>query len=188
MEHPPGVTAALAPELAAAVRAVRLLILDVDGVLTDGRVTYTDAGHEIKSFHVRDGSAIKFWQQSGREVAIISGRESPAVDRRASELGITVVVQGVRDKAVALKAVLDQFQIDPAHVCAIGDDLPDYPVLRTCGVGVAVADACDELKAVAKYVTRTPGGHGAVREAIEWLMAAQGTWAAVLGQFGAGDG
>ena len=169
---------------AATLAAVRLLILDVDGVLTDGRVTYTDGGQEVKSFHVRDGSAIKFWQESGRHVAIISGRASQAVDRRARELGIAVVVQGVTDKAVALAAVLAQFQLSPAEVCAVGDDLPDYPVLTTCGVGIAVADACAELKTVADYVTRTPGGHGAVREAIEWLMAAQGTWAAALSRFG----
>ena len=174
------------PETLEAIRAVQLLILDVDGVLTDGKIVYTDAGHEIKSFHVRDGSAIKYWMESGKQVAIISGRSSPAVERRARELGITVVVQGARHKMPALREVLKQFQLDPSQACAIGDDLADYPVLQACGVGVAVADACAELKSVAGHVTTTPGGCGAVRETIEWLMNHQGSWRTLLSRLAAG--
>jgi 3-deoxy-D-manno-octulosonate 8-phosphate phosphatase (KDO 8-P phosphatase) len=159
---------------------IELLLLDVDGVLTDGRVTYTDAGQEIKAFHVRDGSGIKYWRQSGKRVAVLSGRSSAAVSRRAAELGIDVVVQGAAEKGLALRRILTQTGLWADQVCAVGDDLPDLPVLTHCGIGVAVADAAAELKAVADYVTTLPGGHGAVREAIEWLMRGQGTWGATL--------
>jgi len=155
---------------------IELLLLDVDGVLTDGSVTYTDDGREIKSFHVRDGSGIKAWQRSGKRVAILSGRSSPAVNRRATELGIELVVQGADDKLVALRRILEETGLRADQVCAIGDDLPDLPVLMACGLGIAVADAVKELKEAAAFVTNTPGGRGAVREAIEWLMRGQGTW------------
>lgn len=186
MEHSPRLIGRTPSEVLEAVKAVRLLVLDVDGVLTDGRIIYTDAGHEIKSFHVRDGSALKFWQESGRQVAIISGRSSPAVERRARELGVSVIVQGARNKIPALRDVLRQFQLEPRQACAIGDDLADFAVLQTCGVGVAVADACDDLKAIASHVTSHAGGCGAVRETIEWLMRQQGTWQALLARLSAG--
>jgi 3-deoxy-D-manno-octulosonate 8-phosphate phosphatase (KDO 8-P phosphatase) len=159
---------------------IELLLLDVDGVLTDGRVVYTDAGHEIKSFHVRDGSGIKFWRRSGKRVALLSGRTSSAVTRRAAELGIDIVIQGVDEKGLALRRILTQTGLWADQVCAVGDDLPDLPVLTHCGIGVAVADAAPELKAVADFVTSLPGGLGAVREAIEWLMRGQGTWDAAI--------
>ena len=159
---------------------IELLVLDVDGVLTDGRVVYTAAGDEVKSFHVRDGSGLKYWRQSGKKVAILSGRSSPAVDRRAAELGIPTIVQGVSEKLPALRHILNELGLRPDQTCAVGDDLPDLPVLRHCGLGVAVADAVPELKAAAAYVTAAAGGHGAVREAVEWLMRGQGTWAAVV--------
>jgi len=159
---------------------IELLLLDVDGVLTDGSVTYTSDGLEIKSFYVRDGSGIKAWQRSGKRVAILSGRSSPAVNRRASELGIELVFQGEEEKLVALRRILEEVGLRADQVCAIGDDLPDLPVLMACGLGIAVADAVSELKEVASFVTRTPGGRGAVREAIEWLMRGQGTWDEVV--------
>lgn len=157
--------------------AIELLLLDVDGVLTDGRITYTDAGEEIKSFHVRDGSGIKYWRQSGKRVAIITGRSSPIVNRRAGELGIDLVIQGADDKLTAFRRILSDTGLQPKQVCAVGDDLPDLPVLKECGIAVAVADAVAELKAIAAYVTAASGGHGAVREVIEWLMRGQGKWA-----------
>lgn len=159
---------------------IELLLLDVDGVLTDGSVNYTDDGHELKTFHVRDGSAIKAWQRSGKRVAILSGRSSPAVNRRASELGIELVIQGSEDKLVALRRILTLTELDAEQVCAIGDDLPDVPLLTNCGLGIAVADAVRELKDVADHETSTPGGRGAVREAIEWLMRGQGSWAKLV--------
>jgi 3-deoxy-D-manno-octulosonate 8-phosphate phosphatase (KDO 8-P phosphatase) len=161
---------------------IELLVLDVDGVLTDGRVVYTAAGDEVKSFHVRDGSGLKYWRQSGKKVAILSGRASPAVDRRAAELGITTIVQGVGEKLPAFRRILNDLGLRPDQACAVGDDLPDLPVLRHCGLGVAVADAVPELKAAAAHVTTAGGGHGAVREAVEWLMRGQGTWAAVVAE------
>jgi 3-deoxy-D-manno-octulosonate 8-phosphate phosphatase (KDO 8-P phosphatase) len=167
-------------ELMASVKQVELLVLDVDGVLTDGRITYTDAGVELKSFHVRDGAALKFWHESGKQVALLSGRKSPAVERRARELGIVRIVQGAGEKWPALERILIETGLRPEQVCAVGDDLPDLPVLDGCGIGIAVADAVDELKQVADYVTKQSGGHGAVREAIEWLMRTQGTWDAAV--------
>jgi 3-deoxy-D-manno-octulosonate 8-phosphate phosphatase (KDO 8-P phosphatase) len=162
--------------LAARVSAVEVLLLDVDGVLTDGSVVYSDAGHELKRFHVRDGSGLKIWHDLGKRTAILSGRRSPTVERRAAELGIALVMQGRANKRTAVEEILIQLNVRPDQVCAIGDDLPDFPVLKSCGVGIAVADACDELKAIADYVTTTRGGHGAVREAIEWLMKTSGQW------------
>jgi 3-deoxy-D-manno-octulosonate 8-phosphate phosphatase (KDO 8-P phosphatase) len=160
---------------------VELLLLDVDGVLTDGRIVYTDGGEEIKAFHVRDGSGLKFWRQSGKRVAILSGRSSHAVSRRATELGIDIVVQGASEKLSAFRRILSDTGLKAELVCAVGDDLPDLPVLLESGLAVAVADAVPELKAVAHFVTPSPGGRGAVREAIEWLMRGQATWDAAVG-------
>jgi 3-deoxy-D-manno-octulosonate 8-phosphate phosphatase (KDO 8-P phosphatase) len=159
---------------------IRLLVLDVDGVMTDGRVVYTDAGQEIKAFHVRDGSGLKFWRQAGGRVAILSGRSSPAVTRRAAELGIEPVIQGADEKLPALGRILSETGLRPDQVCAVGDDLPDLPVLSRCGLAVAVADAAPEVRAAAHFVTEAPGGRGAVREVVEWLMRGQGTWDPVV--------
>jgi 3-deoxy-D-manno-octulosonate 8-phosphate phosphatase (KDO 8-P phosphatase) len=160
---------------------IELLLLDVDGVLTDGRIVYTDGGQEIKAFHVRDGSGIKYWRRSGKRAAILSGRASAVVTRRAAELGIDSVVQGADDKLLAFERMLSETGLRPEQVCAMGDDLPDLPVLAHCGLAVAVADAVPELKAAAHFVTTLPGGHGAVREAVEWLMRGQGTWDQAVG-------
>lgn len=162
---------------------VELLLLDVDGVLTDGAIVYADDGTELKRFHVRDGSGLKLWQLAGRRAAIVSGRNSPAVARRAAELGVAPVLQGRADKLAAFEALLAETGLRPEQVCAVGDDLPDLPVLRRCGLAVAVADACPEVRAAADYVTAPPGGRGAVRDAIEWLLKLQGRWAAVVERF-----
>jgi 3-deoxy-D-manno-octulosonate 8-phosphate phosphatase (KDO 8-P phosphatase) len=159
---------------------IELLLLDVDGVLTDGSVIYSAQGDELKCFHVRDGSGIKYWRQSGKRVAVLSGRNSETVRRRALELGIDLVIQGESEKLPALGRILSDTGLQADQVCAIGDDLPDLPVLRHSGLAVAVADAVPELKAVAHYTTNLPGGRGAVREAIEWLMRGQGTWDAAV--------
>jgi 3-deoxy-D-manno-octulosonate 8-phosphate phosphatase (KDO 8-P phosphatase) len=170
-------------ELAARAAAVELLLLDVDGVLTDGGVVYLDDGRELKRFHVRDGSGLKLWRAAGRRAAIVSGRSSPAVERRATELGISPVLQGRDDKPAAFEEVLHATGLRPEQVCAVGDDLPDVPVLRRCGLGIAVSDACAEARAVAHYVTAVPGGHGAVRDAIEWLLKLQGRWAELVARY-----
>lgn len=171
--------------LAARAARIDLLLLDVDGVLTDGGIVYTDGGAEAKRFHVRDGSGLKLWRRAGKRAAILSGRKSAAVDRRAAELGIAPVLQGRDDKLAAFAEVLAATGLRADQVCAVGDDLPDVPVLRRAGLAVAVADACPEARAAADYVTAVPGGHGAARDAIEWLLELQGAWAGIVAEYGA---
>lgn len=172
-----------APDLTERAARIELLLLDVDGVLTDGGVVYLDDGRELKRFHVRDGSGLKLWRAAGKRAAIVSGRTSPAVERRAAELGIAPVLQGRDDKRGALEEVLRLTGFAPEQVCAIGDDLPDVPVLRACGLAVAVRDACPEARDAAHYVTAVPGGRGAVRDAVEWLLKLQGRWADVTARY-----
>jgi 3-deoxy-D-manno-octulosonate 8-phosphate phosphatase (KDO 8-P phosphatase) len=169
--------------LAARAARVRLLLLDVDGVLTDGRIVYADDGTEVKRFHVRDGSGLKFWRDAGKRAAIVSGRSSAAVTRRAAELGISPVLQAQGDKLPAFERVLAEVGVTAAEVCAVGDDLPDLPVLTRAGLAVAVADASPEVRAAADYVTVTPGGAGAVREVVEWLLKLTGEWDRIVASF-----
>lgn len=166
--------------LAERCAGIELLILDVDGVLTDGGIVYGDNGLELKRFHVRDGSGLKIWHACGKRTAIITGRTSHVVERRAAELKIETVIQSAADKLPAYAEVLRQLQLQPEQVCSMGDDLPDLPLLRHSGLAVAVADACAEAKADAQYVTRAAGGHGAVREAIELILGCQGLWRATV--------
>jgi 3-deoxy-D-manno-octulosonate 8-phosphate phosphatase (KDO 8-P phosphatase) len=163
--------------------AVELLLLDVDGVLTDGSIVYADDGVEIKAFHVRDGSGLKLWQREGKRAAVISGRRSRAVEVRAAELGIDPVIQGAADKLAAYRQLLDGSGLRPEQVAAVGDDLPDLPLLGNCGLAVAVADACAEVRAEAHCITRTPGGRGAVREVIELILRCQGRWQPVVERY-----
>ena len=161
---------------------IELLLLDVDGVLTDGAIIYADNGVELKRFHVRDGSGLKLWRLAGKRAAIVSGRSSPVVEKRAAELGIALVLQGRGEKLPAFEALLAETGLRPEQVCAVGDDLPDLPILLRAGLAVAVADACPEVRAAADYITAVPGGHGAVRDAIEWLLKLQGKWEPLLGE------
>jgi 3-deoxy-D-manno-octulosonate 8-phosphate phosphatase (KDO 8-P phosphatase) len=170
------------PSLAERARAVELLLLDVDGVLTDGRIVYTDNGVELKAFHVRDGSGLKLWHLAGKKSAIISGRTSKAVEVRAAELGVGIVLQGMGDKRGGFQQVLTQTGLRAEQVCCVGDDVPDLPLLRQCGLAVAVADACPEARAAAQYVTRAAGGHGAVRETIELILRCQDHWQKLVDQ------
>jgi len=163
-------------ELVDRARKIELLLLDVDGVLTDGSVIYADDGSETKRFHVRDGSGLKLWRNAGKRAAILSGRQSAAVVRRAQELDIDPLYQGRSDKLLAFGELLAALGLRPDQVCAIGDDLPDLPVLVRSGLAVAVADACPEVRQAAHYVTALPGGCGAVRDAIEWLLKTRGEW------------
>jgi 3-deoxy-D-manno-octulosonate 8-phosphate phosphatase (KDO 8-P phosphatase) len=155
-----------------ALRRVRLLVLDVDGVLTDGRLHYGPRGEVMKSFHVRDGYGIKQVAALGIGVAILSGRKSTAVARRARELGIRAVVQGADDKLAALEKLAKSRGVALEHCACVGDDTPDAPVLAAAGLGVAVADAHPDALAAADIVTSRPGGHGAVREVCDWIIAA----------------
>ncbi len=163
-----------------AILRIELLVLDVDGVLTDGTITYGPDALELKGFHVRDGAGLRFWKDSGRRTAIISGRTSPTVTRRAAELGIDPVIQGSARKVEGLREILKATNLSADRVCAIGDDLPDLPLLRNCGLGFAVADACIEVQQEAHLITTLPGGRGAVREVVEILMQGQGSWEKVL--------
>jgi 3-deoxy-D-manno-octulosonate 8-phosphate phosphatase (KDO 8-P phosphatase) len=154
-------------------RNVRLLVLDVDGVLTDGRLYLSAAGEELKVFHVRDGSGLVAVQRAGIAVAIISGRDSAAVTRRATELGIRHVRQGVADKGAALDQLLGELGISAAETACVGDDTPDLPMLRRAGLAIGVADAHPALRAAAHWVTPSNGGQGAVREACDLLLSAR---------------
>jgi YrbI family 3-deoxy-D-manno-octulosonate 8-phosphate phosphatase len=156
--------------------AIAWLVLDVDGVLTDGGIVYGSGGLEVKQFHVRDGAGLKFWHQAGKHSAIITGRNSPVVEVRAAELGVARVFQGAGEKLAAMRRLLAETGTQPEAVCYVGDDLPDLPPLLHCGLAVATADACPEVRAAAHYVTRNAGGRGAVREAIELILHSQGAW------------
>lgn len=162
---------------------IRLLCLDVDGVLTDGGIAIDDHGHETKRFHVRDGLGIRIWRSLGHEVAVITGRRGMALRHRLEELGIRHVIQGSQAKGAAFEALIDELQLEPAHCAMLGDDLPDLPVLRACGYPMAVGDAVAEVRAVARFTTVRPGGHGAAREAIEHLLRAKGRWDEALELF-----
>jgi 3-deoxy-D-manno-octulosonate 8-phosphate phosphatase (KDO 8-P phosphatase) len=152
---------------------VGLLVLDVDGVLTDGRLWFGPQGESLKVFDVRDGHGIKRLQQAGVRVAVISGRRSEAVSERMRELGVQHVLQGVADKAQALAELLRRERIEPGQVACLVDDTPDLGLMAAVGLPAAVADAHPEVLAAARHVTRAPGGRGAVREFCDWLLAAR---------------
>jgi len=152
---------------------IRLLVLDVDGVLTDGRLYLSPTGEELKVFHVRDGSGLVAVQRAGITVAIISGRDSAAVSRRAAELGIRHVRQGVVDKGAELDRLLSELGVEPVETACVGDDTPDLPMLRRVGLAVGVADAHPALLEAAHWITRAPGGRGAVREVCDLLLSAR---------------
>jgi 3-deoxy-D-manno-octulosonate 8-phosphate phosphatase (KDO 8-P phosphatase) len=155
---------------------IELLVVDVDGVLTEGGIVHGSAGLELKRFHVRDGLGLKCWQQAGKRAAVITGRSSSIVELRAREVGIETVVQGAAEKLPAYRRLLAATGLAAQQVCYIGDDLPDLPPLRHCGLAVAVADAAAEVRGEAHYVTRKAGGLAAVRETIELILRCQGYW------------
>ncbi len=164
-------------------RPIRLLLLDVDGVLTDGRLIYDGTGREYKSFHIRDGQGIVLLQRAGIKVGFLSGRVSSAVKIRAKELGIWLVRQKVADKGNALKAICEKERMGEEEICFMGDDLIDLPAFGRVGFAVAVSDAAEELKTYAHYVTRKRGGQGAVRELCELILKAQGKWQEAIGPY-----
>jgi 3-deoxy-D-manno-octulosonate 8-phosphate phosphatase (KDO 8-P phosphatase) len=170
--------------LAKQCQPIELIVSDIDGVLTDGGIIFNNDGIEIKRFHIRDGLGIKLWQWAGGKFGIITGRNSHIVNVRAAELGIDVVRQGTEHKAAALREIAAQFQLTAEKICYIGDDLPDLPAVRYAGLGVAVADACTELRDVAHYVTHLAGGQGAVRETVELILKSQQRWDDVIQKYG----
>jgi len=157
-------------------RAIKLILSDVDGVLTDGGIVLNNQGIEIKRFHVRDGMGIRLWQKAGYRFGLITHRSSHIVKTRVAELGIEILRQGIDDKLATMRGIADQLRLEPAQVCYLGDDLPDLAAVRAAGLGVAVADACEELRGEAHYVTTLGGGAGAVRETVELILKAQARW------------
>jgi 3-deoxy-D-manno-octulosonate 8-phosphate phosphatase (KDO 8-P phosphatase) len=164
-------------------RRVRLLLLDVDGVLTDGTILLHHDGAESKAFHIRDGAAIVWAQRAGLKVGLLSGRASEATVQRAAQLGIPLVVQGAADKLAAYEQILREAALEDGEVAYMGDDLQDLPVLRRVGFSAAPADAPAEVRSRVHWVSEQPGGHGAVRELIEYLLQTQGAWQNAVDQY-----
>lgn len=171
------------PKLLARAQAIRLLICDVDGVLTDGSVILGNAGEELKAFNIKDGFGLRALQKFGIAVALITGRQSKLVERRAAELDITLVYQGNANKRGAYAELLQKLQLSPAQTAHIGDDLPDLPLFQQVGLAAAPADAHPVMKAHAHVVTAANGGAGAVREICDLLLQAQGHWPSLLAEY-----
>ncbi len=177
-------TAPLArPGAAEKAARVTLLLLDVDGVLTDGGIVYDEEGREIKRFHVRDGHGIKMMQRAGIEVGIITGRNSGVVGIRAKELGIATVRQGATDKVAAWRDILASGGASPETCAYVGDDIVDLPLMRSVGFAAAPADAEPYVVEAADFVSSRPGGHGAVREVIEFILRSGGRWEAAAARY-----
>jgi 3-deoxy-D-manno-octulosonate 8-phosphate phosphatase (KDO 8-P phosphatase) len=170
----------------ARARRVRLLLMDVDGVLTDGHIYLQSlpdgTAEELKVFHAHDGAGLKLARMAGLRIGVITGRDSAAVTRRAREVGMDYVWQKQAEKVPAYERILRQAQLSDEETAYIGDDLPDLPVLARVGLAIAVGNAAPEVKRAAHYVTRRHGGDGAVREAIEAILRAQGSWQKVIGK------
>ena len=162
---------------------IKLLVMDVDGVLTDGGIILHSDGTESKRFHVIDGHRIKMWQRVGLEAAIISGRETEATTFRAEQLQIRRVMQGCKAKLPAFESLLEATGCLPDEVAYVGDDLMDIPLVKRAGFGVAVANAADELKSVADFITSRNGGDGAVGEVIEMILEKSGKWASLMERY-----
>ncbi|NJC87928.1 MAG: HAD-IIIA family hydrolase [Desulfuromonas sp.] len=165
------------------LQKIRLLLLDVDGVMTDGRIIYDDRAGETKAFDVKDGHGIKLLQRAGIRVGIITGRQSAVVDRRAMELGIELLYQAAKDKLVPYREILQKTGLSDEQVAYVGDDLPDLPILRRVGFAATVADAVEEVKPYAHYVTQRAGGRGAVREICDLLLKESGRWENVAARY-----
>lgn len=163
---------------------IRLLLLDVDGVLTDGSILVDTDGREVKRFHVRDGAGIVYWQKCGFKVGVITGRPSPITSLRLQELGVDLIEQcRATEKLASLEALLHRSGFRADQVAYMGDDLADLPVLNRVAYPMAVADAVSEVRAIARYTTKNPGGRGAVREVIEHLLRGLGRWDELVQQY-----
>ncbi len=170
-------------QIAARARRIQLLALDVDGVLTDRRIVLGSDGHHVKSFDVRDGFGLVLAREAGLRIAIITAEESNVVTLRARQLKIDWVAQAARDKAKAFQQLLVHFRLNPQAIGYIGDDLLDLPVLRRVGFSATVADAAPEVKRRVHYVAALPGGRGAVREIVEFILQSQGHWPRIMKRF-----
>lgn len=164
-------------------KGIKLLILDVDGVLTDGSIILDDAGNELKAFYVRDGHGIKMLSNIGVDVAIITGRYSKVVERRAHELGITEIYQRCLIKSVAYEHLTEKLNLSDKEIAYIGDDIADISIMKRVGLPVAVADAQEETKTEAVIITSKPGGRGAVREICDLILKAKGKWEDLMDEY-----
>lgn len=173
----------LEPSLADKAKKIKLLLLDVDGVLTDGKLYFSSDNVQIKAFHTLDGHGIKLLKRSGVEVGIISGRENPAVTRRAGELGITLLIQGREDKYQALEELLREFPCPLDRIAYMGDDYPDLLVMTRVGLALSVPNAVEAVRYHAHWISTQRGGEGAVREACDMIMIAQNTYADALAPY-----
>ena len=170
-------------KLAQRCDAIKLLLTDVDGVLTDGGVILDNQGVESKCFNIRDGLAVRLWQQVGGLAGIVTGRSSQVVKLRAAELDMQVVRQGVKDKLPEVQAIAVSMGLKAEEIAYVGDDLPDLPTIRYAGLGIAVADAPEEVREGSDYVTSVPGGHGAVREVVELILKNSGRWESAIRKY-----
>lgn len=165
------------------LRGLKLFITDVDGVLTNGSIEYDDTGNETKTFHVRDGLALKLLRDMGWRTAVLTGRASPCVTLRVRELKVDFFLSGVDNKGQGLEDICAMADVEPSEVAYVGDDLIDLPAMTRCGYPIAVADASPEVRQVAQHVTAARGGNAAVREAAEHLLKAQQRWDEALERF-----
>ena len=179
-----------AESLTASLQKIKLLALDVDGVLTDGSIYISPAGEVFKGFNAKDGMGISCALRSGLQIAVITGRQSPIVERRCEELGITLLQQGVKDKRLALQQMAQELGLVREEIAYMGDDLNDIPAFKASGLNIVPADAAMEVLAVADIITKASGGRGAVREAITMILAAQDNWNIIVNSYlqaGQGD-
>lgn len=178
-----------AESLTASLQKIKLLALDVDGVLTDGSIYISPAGEVFKGFNAKDGMGISCALRSGLQIAVITGRQSPIVERRCEELGITLLQQGVKDKRLALQQMAQELGLVREEIAYMGDDLNDIPAFKASGLNIVPADAAMEVLAVADIITKASGGRGAVREAITMILAAQDNWNVIVNSYlNAGQG
>ena len=178
-----------AETLTASLQKIKLLALDVDGVLTDGTIYISPAGEVFKGFNAKDGMGISCALRSGLQIAVITGRQSPIVERRCEELGITLLQQGVKDKRLALEQMAQKLGLVREEIAYMGDDLNDIPAFKASGLNLVPADAAIEVMAVADIITKASGGRGAVREAITMILAAQDNWNVIVNSYlNAGQG
>jgi YrbI family 3-deoxy-D-manno-octulosonate 8-phosphate phosphatase len=163
---------------------IELILSDVDGVMTDGGIHLVDDGRQMIVFHIRDGMGIRLWREAGKRIGIVSGRDLEAVRRRASDLRLDVVRLGIDDKLPAVDAIAAELGLSRKQICYVGDDLLDLRVIQAVGLGVAVADAAEDVRRAAKYTTSVRGGNGAIREVIEVILKNTGRWDDVQRRYG----
>jgi YrbI family 3-deoxy-D-manno-octulosonate 8-phosphate phosphatase len=169
--------------LATICAKIELILSDVDGVMTDGGIHVLDDGRQMVTFHIRDGMGVRLWRESGKRFGIVSGRNLESIRRRAADLGLDIVQVGVDDKLPAVDAIAAELKLSREQICYIGDDLLDLATIRAVGLGVAVADAVEDVRHAAKYVTSVSGGQAAVREVVELILKNTGRWEEVMQRY-----